>query len=134
MLCLDLVLTSTLVISTLVISTLVISALVISTLVISALVISALVISALVISTLVISTSIGCLSFGKSHLIGFRTAITSLTLLKLHFLTFGKAIKFHSFQIVAMEEEVTFLLCLDKPITTVHERFDCTFWHKTPPF
>jgi hypothetical protein len=42
-----------------------------------------------------------------------------------HFLPFAKAIKFHSFNIVAMEEEVFFLLSLDKPITTVHEFFDC---------
>jgi hypothetical protein len=84
----------------------------------------------IIIVTFVITTivylSLG-LSPGKLHINCCGATITSFSLLKFHFLSFDKAIEFHSFKTVAMEEEVFFLFCLDKPITSVHEPSNCTF-------
>jgi hypothetical protein len=67
---------------------------------------------ATIIATFVITTivylSLG-LSLGKLHLNCYGATITSLALLKFHFLPFAKAIEFHSFKTGAMEEEVFFL-------------------------
>jgi hypothetical protein len=73
----------------------------------------------LVIYVLAIATSIFYLSLDKAHLNCCGATITSPTLLIFHFLSFAKAIEFHSFKIVAMEEQVSSLLRLDKPKTTV---------------
>jgi hypothetical protein len=94
---------------------------------------SALVIFALVISDLVISTRIFYLSLGKPHLNCCGATFTVLTHLKLYFLTCEKPTKFYAFKIVAMEEEVFSLFCLDKPITTVKKSSDCALWHRTSP-
>jgi len=54
--------------------------------------------------------SIIYLSLGELYINCLGTAVSALALLKFHFLPFTKAIKFHPFKIVAMEEEVFFLL------------------------
>jgi hypothetical protein len=61
------------------------------------------------------------LSLDKPYLYCLRTTFFVLTYLKLHSVPYFKARKFHSINLIAMEEEVFPVLCLDKPITTVHE-------------
>jgi hypothetical protein len=61
------------------------------------------------------------LSLGKPHLYCLRTTFFVLTYLKLHFLPYFKAGKFHSLNIVTMKEEFFPLLCLGKPKTTVYD-------------
>ncbi len=50
----------------------------------------------------------------KLHLDCLWTVIAPLPNLKFHFLPFCKGLKVHLLKLVAMEEEVCVLLCLDK--------------------